>query len=98
MAREESAERLPARSPHSSTDVFGRSGGMSDLARSVEWGNTPVGDVGSWSQSLRTAVSLVLESKSAMMLAWGPGFTQFYNDAFRPILGTMKHPRAMGQG
>src|SRR6185437_16010891 len=27
---------------------------------------------------------------------WGPDFCQFYNDAYRPILGT-KHPRSLAQ-
>jgi hypothetical protein len=26
------------------------------------------------------------------MVAWGPEFTHFYNDAYRPILGSSKHP------
>ena len=33
-----------------------------------------------------------------MYIAWGPGFTQFYNDGYRPILGSTKHPAAMGRG
>jgi signal transduction histidine kinase/CheY-like chemotaxis protein len=31
-----------------------------------------------------------------MYIAWGPEFTQFYNDGYRPILGSTKHPSAMG--
>jgi PAS domain S-box-containing protein len=29
---------------------------------------------------------------------WGQELRQFYNDAYRPILGTTKHPQALGQG
>lgn len=32
-----------------------------------------------------------------MLLFWGPGLIQFYNDAFVPSMGRDKHPRAMGQ-
>ncbi len=32
-----------------------------------------------------------------MMIVWGDDYTQLYNDAFRPILGTDKHPGAMGR-
>ena len=32
-----------------------------------------------------------------MMIVWGDEYTQLYNDAFRPILGTGKHPGAMGR-
>lgn len=32
-----------------------------------------------------------------MYIAWGREFIQFYNDAYRPILGSTKHPSALGQ-
>jgi signal transduction histidine kinase/CheY-like chemotaxis protein len=32
-----------------------------------------------------------------MMIHWGPEFVQLYNDGFRPILGDLKHPGALGQ-
>ena len=33
-----------------------------------------------------------------MYIAWGNEYTQLYNDGYRPILGTTKHPQAMGIG
>jgi hypothetical protein len=78
------------------TVLFG-GGDMGALARSVDWAATPLGPVGSWPQSLRAVVSVVFESAFPMMLAWGPAFTQIYNDPFRPILGRTKHP-ALGKG
>jgi signal transduction histidine kinase/CheY-like chemotaxis protein/PAS domain-containing protein len=38
---------------------------------------------------------MLLECKLPMYLAWGPKLVQFYNDAYRPILGD-KHPAALG--
>jgi signal transduction histidine kinase/FixJ family two-component response regulator len=32
-----------------------------------------------------------------MLIHWGPELVQFYNDGFRPILGDLKHPGALGQ-
>ena len=32
------------------------------------------------------------------VFAWGPEFIQLYNDAYRPILGKLKHPAALGSG
>ena len=32
-----------------------------------------------------------------MYIAWGPDFVQLYNDGYRPILGSTKHPAAMGR-
>jgi signal transduction histidine kinase len=70
---------------------------MGALMRQVDWGNTPLGPPERWPQSLRTAVSIVLECKFGMMIAWGTELIQFYNDPFRPILGATKHP-ALGRG
>ena len=67
-------------------------GEMGALARQVDWGRTPVGPPDRWPQSLRTALSILLESKFPMLLCWGPDFIQFYNDPFRPIFGESKHP------
>ena len=69
---------------------------MGALMRSVDWANTAVGPVTGWPQSLRTALSILLETGFPMYIAWGAEFTQFYNDGYRPILGSTKHPRAMG--
>src|SRR5262245_35907152 len=71
-------------------------GEMGALMRAMDWRRTPVGPVEGWPQSLRTAISIMLESKFGMYIAWGPEFTQFYNDGYRPILGSTKHP-ALGK-
>ena len=78
--------------------VLSGGGQMGALMRTVDWARTPVGPVTTWPQSLRTALSILLESKFPMYIAWGPAFTQFYNDGYRPILGSTKHPMAMGRG
>ncbi len=69
---------------------------MGALMRSIDWSKTAVGPVEGWPQSLRTALSILLETGFPMYIAWGPDFTQFYNDGYRPILGSTKHPQAMG--
>jgi signal transduction histidine kinase/DNA-binding response OmpR family regulator len=78
------------------TDVLAGGGEMGALMRTIDWSRTPVGPVSSWPQSLRTALSILLETGFPMYIAWGPEFTQFYNDGYRPILGSTKHPAAMG--
>ncbi len=64
---------------------------MGALIRATDWTRTPFGPIETWPQSLRTAVNLTLESRFAMVVAWGPQFRFFYNDRYRPILGS-KHP------
>ncbi len=77
-------------------DILSGGGEIGSLARALDWRQTAVGPVESWPQSLRTAVSMLLESRFPMLLCWGAEFIQFYNDPFRPILGQKKHP-ALGK-
>jgi signal transduction histidine kinase/CheY-like chemotaxis protein len=78
-------------------DTFPGGGEMAALMRSLHWAETPVGTPQHWPQSLRTAVSICLASRFPMSIYWGSDLVQFYNDAFRPILGVSKHPAALGQ-
>jgi PAS domain S-box-containing protein len=68
---------------------------MGSLMRATDWSRHVIGPVTAWPQSLRTAISIMLESRFAMVVAWGPAFRFFYNDRYRPVLGT-KHPAALG--
>lgn len=73
-------------------------GELGELTRQTDWSQTVVGPPEQWSQSLRTILSLMLHARAPMFLWWGPDLIQFYNDAYRPSLGTTaKHPTALGQ-
>src|ERR1041384_1251433 len=76
-------------------DCLAGGGEMGRMMRETNWNRTAFGAVASWPQSLRTAISMMLESRFAMVVAWGPEFRFFYNDRYQPILGT-KHPSALG--
>jgi hypothetical protein len=78
-------------------NVLAGGGEMGALMRAHDWSATPIGPVDAWPQSLRTAVGLLLDSHYPMYIAWGHDFTQMYNDGYRPILGSKKHPAALGQ-
>lgn len=72
-------------------------GEMVTLIAAKDWSQTPVGDVRDWPQSLRTTLSIILNSKFPMFLWWGPELTCFYNDSYRPSLGIDgKHPSILG--
>ena len=62
-----------------------------------QWETTPIGSVEAWPAELSLLVRVMLSSEFPMMIVWGDEYTQLYNDAFRPILGTGKHPGAMGR-
>lgn len=70
---------------------------MGELIQKKDWSKTPLGSPETWSQSLRTTLSIMLNSKFPMFLFWGPELICFYNDAYRPSLGNVgKHPAILG--
>ncbi len=75
-----------------------KGGETGELIRSIDWYDSLLGPVSNWPQSLRTTLSIILNSRFPMFLFWGPEHICFYNDAYRPSLGNSgKHPSAMGQ-
>ncbi|HLM07518.1 MAG TPA: ATP-binding protein [Blastococcus sp.] len=74
-----------------SGDLFAAGGEAGRLMAALDWSATPVGPVETWPASLRFAVRTVLVSRFPMVLTWGPEFTQFYNDAYAPLIGS-QHP------
>ncbi|WP_109485591.1 ATP-binding protein [Occallatibacter savannae] len=78
--------------------LFSGSGEMACLMRELDWESTPLGSPDGWPRSLRVAARMLLGSGYPMYIAWGPQFIQIYNHAYRPILGKLKHPAALGNG
>ncbi|MBK5529755.1 PAS domain-containing protein [Pseudomonas sp. TH06] len=66
------------------------------LIARTDWNRTPLGAAGTWPQSLRTAVDIVIHSPMPMLLLWGTELTQIYNNGFALLAGS-KHPHAFGQ-
>ncbi|MBD8078552.1 SpoIIE family protein phosphatase [Cellulosimicrobium arenosum] len=66
------------------------------VAAQVDWAATPLGPPEAWPQALRTAVELCFSTRFPVMIAWGPELVMIYNDGYRTMLGTEKHPAAMG--
>ena len=82
--------------PASLDDASART--MSDMEAQMRrhpWETTPVGPAAQWPFSLKLAVRTLLDCRLPMYLAWGDGYTQFFNDAYVPILGD-KRAGALG--
>jgi PAS domain S-box-containing protein len=85
------------------TDVTALPGGLAPLAflagggetgerlRALEWGDHPLGPPEHWPQSLKTIVRVMLDSRYAMWMAWGPQLTFFCNDAYLPTVGIRRN-------
>lgn len=70
-------------------------GETADLLRSRDWSKTTLGPPSEWSETLRTSISICLDSRYPILLWWGPQMLMLYNDAYAAILGA-KHPAAFG--
>ena len=55
--------------------------------RALDWAHHPLGSPADWPQSLKTIVRVMLDSRYAMWMAWGPQLTFFCNDAYLPTVG-----------
>jgi serine phosphatase RsbU (regulator of sigma subunit) len=73
--------------------------GGSEMGRAVryfDWAATPLGPPATWPDGLRSAVTICLTTNFPALVVWGPQLTKIYNDGYRGILGTTKHPGALG--
>ncbi len=75
--------------------VAGR-GEMGARIRAHDWGQTLLGPIGAWPQSLRTTVELMLASGFACALHHGPDAILLYNDGWAALIGP-RHPEALGR-
>ena len=55
--------------------------------RACEWRLTPLGASDTWPASLSAVVRVMLTSRFAMWMAWGPDLTFLCNDAYLPTVG-----------
>lgn len=62
-----------------------------------DWSSTALGPVETWPQSLKIACRIMLDSRYAMWLGWGPDLTFLYNDAYARMSLGPKHPWALGR-
>ena len=70
---------------------------MAERMRAFDWPSTPLGPVDAWPTSLRTVVQVLLTSRYAMWMGWGPELTFLYNDTYGQMTLGAKHPWALGR-
>jgi PAS domain S-box-containing protein len=70
-------------------------GEMGRRIREFDWAQHPLGPPEYWPNSLKVVVQLMLSSRFAMWMGWGPEFYFFCNDAYKPTLG-IKGDHALG--
>ncbi len=77
-------------------DFLAGGGEMGRRIREFDWSAHPLGKPDSWPRSLKTSVSLILNSQQPMWIGWGKEMSFLYNDAYLHVLGLAKHPKALG--
>jgi two-component sensor histidine kinase len=82
-------------SPSADLTFLTGGGAMGERMRLHDWSASPLGQPADWPQSLRTAVSLMLNSGHPMFIAWGPDLGFLYNEGYRELLGA-KDQMALG--
>ena len=82
---------------HPAESMVGSPSQMDALVQDFDWAATPLGPIDAWPQSLRTAVRILLTSRFAMWIGFGPELTFLYNDAYGRMTLGKKHPWALGR-
>ncbi|MBK7862230.1 MAG: response regulator [Archangiaceae bacterium] len=77
--------------------VLAGAGEIGKVVRAIDWPQTPLGAISSWPQSLRTTLSICLNSRFPIAVYWGREYLMLYNQSLVPMVGPTKHPQAMGQ-
>jgi len=72
-------------------------GALGKLVQEFDWSQTPLGPIDKWPLSLRNIIQVVLTSRFAMWMSWGPELTFLYNDAYAKMTLGKKHPWALGK-
>lgn len=67
--------RFASHHPSAASEFLARTGEMGARIGSFDWASTPLGPIQQWPQSLRTSISLILNSQHPMWIGWGPDMT-----------------------
>jgi len=70
-------------------------GQLAEIIAAFDWEATSLGAIGSWPQSLRTTVALILRSPIPIVTLWGEDGIMIYNDAYSVFAGG-RHPQLLG--
>ena len=69
-------------------DFLVHGGRMGLLISAMDWRHSPLGLPEDWPFALKGGLSTLLSCPQPMFIAWGPDLLFFFNDAYRPVMGT----------
>ncbi|KAH8809098.1 M40J, histidine kinase-group XI protein [Xylogone sp. PMI_703] len=66
------------------------------LVRTVDWGKTTYGPMGSWTPEFRELANLAMYTPHPVALFWGAELTMMYNQSYAEDLAGQQHPNLLG--
>ncbi|MEA3108417.1 MAG: hypothetical protein QOI88_3022 [Gammaproteobacteria bacterium] len=78
-------------------DFIQGGGEMGALIRAHDWTTTSLGPPDAWPHPLRITARLLLNTVHPMYIWWGPDLLCFYNDSYRQLIGSERHPGSLGR-
>jgi PAS domain S-box-containing protein len=96
-ARRESTGVSTEALPRSLREFLAQTGEVGQDMLDVDWAATPLGPIEDWPSALVTVVRVILTSRFAMWMAWGPKLTFLCNGAYRRDTLGQKYPWALGR-
>ncbi len=79
-----------------SVNFLERGGDAGKRLRDLDWRDSSFGEPETWPLTLKTLISVMLDSDQPMLIAWGPDLVAFYNDPLAAIIGR-RHPETLGR-
>src|SRR5262249_41913427 len=76
---------------------FPGSSEMAALMRAFDWESVGLPPADRWPLSLKAVTRILLTSRYAMWMGWGPELRFTYNDAYAALTLCEKHPWALGR-
>ncbi len=70
---------------------------MAALMRGFDWPQVGLPPADEWPESLKAVTRILLTSRYAMWMGWGPDLTFMYNDSYGAMTLGKKHPWALGK-
>ena len=71
-------------------------GNMGALIGGFNWGDTALGPLADWPESMTAVLALMLRSQVPMVMMWGRGGVMLYNDSYS-VFAQKRHPLSLGR-
>ncbi|MEX2595096.1 MAG: PAS domain-containing protein [Anditalea sp.] len=72
-------------------------GAISEGIKAIDWDSNPLGTMEKWPHSLKTSLSISLNSPTPILISWGPQLIMLYNNAYSALVDEDNPLKAIGK-